>query len=134
MTWDCDTLAPYLIALLVIIALLGVLWVYREVRPLFDGYACGNRVYSGQNQVTYVGTPPCADRVRAQPGCKENFSLIRRSNFFPSSGTTFFGADSTMTSVSDPGECQRIGLRPEFMMIQDGKPVYRCVRTGQILV
>jgi len=121
------------LALIIIIALVA-LWIWREMRPLvYDGYAAGGRVFSNRNEVTYVGSPPCADRVRAGAGCGEGFNMARKSKFFPMNGTTFFGADGMMEHVTDPNECRKIGTKPQFMMIQDGKPVYRCVRFGEPL-
>lgn len=152
---DCEYLQPLALLALLIIVVMVLVWVFREMRPLvYDGYAAGGRIYSNQNQVTYVGTSPCADRVSAGPGCGSNygcvkpedaratkdpksvegFALFRKSKFFPMNGTTFFGADGIMEHVTDPDECRRIGTKPQFMMIQDGKPVYRCIRYGEPMI
>lgn len=138
---DCEY--PQLFAQLALIILIAMLvvWVWREMRPLVaDGYVAGGQVFSNKNLVTYVGLPPCADRVSAGPGCGSNYGCVSptkeglipyKSGFFPINNTTFFGADGIMEHVTDPNECIRIGTRPEFMMIQNGQPVYRCVRYGE---
>jgi len=127
----CETLTQ--IGLIIIIAMVA-LWAWREMRPLLrDGYGCRRyKAERSKNILTYVDPQNSQNTgpVKTQDEC---FTMLRKSKFFPASGTTFFGADSTMTSVQDPQECRKIGLRPEFMMIQDGKPIYRCVRFAEPL-